>query len=95
MLYKGIIFNSSCLWDSILSLDYLRKDVSVVHIVLDIECNYESLWDHGYLDYYILCSIHSIFEAKRFDFHAHVLKFDGTCSFIVVKSDVGLMTFSD
>ena len=47
-----------------------------MHHVLEIVCNYEFLWDHEYLDHYILCSIHAIIEVEIFDVHAHVSIFD-------------------
>ena len=51
------------------------KSVSVVHIILEILLKYEFLWYHGYLDHFILCSIHVINEVKIFDVHAHVSQF--------------------
>ena len=76
MLDKGIMCDFYCLWDSINSLGCSLKDVSVVHLVLEIVYNYEFLWYHVHLDHYILHFIHAIFEVKIFDVHAHVLVFD-------------------
>ena len=53
VLYKGIVCDSSCLWESIHSIGYSCEHVSGVNLVLDIVCNYEFLWDHGYLYHYI------------------------------------------
>ena len=67
------MFDSSYLWESIHALGYLSEDIYVMHLVLEIACNYEYLWSHRYLNCYILCSFHAIIEVKIFDFHAHVL----------------------
>ena len=74
-LYKVIMCDPSCLWYSIHALVYLRKDLSVMRLVLDILCNNEFRWDHGYMDHYIFYSIHAIIEVEVFDFHAHVSVF--------------------
>ena len=60
MLDKGIMRNSSCLWDSIHPFGYLCKDVYVVHLVLEVVFVYELLRDHGYMDHYVLFYIHAI-----------------------------------
>ena len=52
VLFKGIMFDFFFLWEYIHSIGYQRKDVSVVHIVLDILCSNKLLWYHGYLDHY-------------------------------------------
>ena len=80
MLYKGIICNVSFLflWYSIHALGYSRKDVSVMHLVLDIVCNHKFQWDHVYMDHCILFSIHANIEVEVFDVHAHVLVFKAT-----------------
>ena len=60
MLDKGIMYDYYCLWESIHYFGYSRGYVSVVHLVLEIVFIYEFLCYHGYMDYYILFSIHAI-----------------------------------
>ena len=66
------MYNLSCLWESIHSLGYSREDVSVVLLVLEIVCDYEFMWDHGYLYLCILCYIHAIIEVKIPDVNSYV-----------------------
>ena len=62
-------------WESIHALGYSYTYVSGVHLVLDIVCNHEFCWYHGYLNNYIPCYIHAIIELEVFDVNAHLSGF--------------------
>ena len=89
LLEKGIICDSSILWESIYYLGYSRKYVSVVHLVLEILFNYEFLLYHVYLDNYILYSTNEIIEVKLFEVHANLSQFDVKYDAVYIQINCG------
>ena len=73
------------------------KILYIVHLFLEIVFIYKFFWYHGYMYHYLFCSIHLIFQVKvSTSMHMYIELMSGmallTCSFIVVKYDVGGLT---